>query len=193
MIIDVQLPDIDGFAVAAQLHRSTDLSAVASDLESSEPRLRRSCGDKSCARLHPEGRTFSESDRLDARRATLSNEMVDPRGSRGAEPRAVRIVLADDAVLLREGIASVLTVKGFEIVGQAGTAEELLLKVRSYTPDIAIVDIKMPPTHTDEGLRAARECRDLSRNSCARPLSICRRGVCPGAASGPHQKESATS
>ena len=69
-------------------------------------------------------------------------------------------MLADDSVLLREGVASLLESKGFEIVGQAGTAEDLLLKVRSYKPDIAIVDIRMPPTQTDEGLRAAKEIRE---------------------------------
>jgi len=69
-------------------------------------------------------------------------------------------VLAYDSVLLREGIASLLEGKGFEVVGQSATAEDLLLKVRSYSPDIAIVDIKMPPTHTDEGLRAAKEIRE---------------------------------
>jgi DNA-binding NarL/FixJ family response regulator len=69
-------------------------------------------------------------------------------------------VLADDSVLLREGIASLLEGKGFEVVGQSATAEDLLLKVRSYSPDIAIVDIKMPPTHTDEGLRAAKVIRE---------------------------------
>jgi DNA-binding NarL/FixJ family response regulator len=72
----------------------------------------------------------------------------------------IRVVLADDSVLLREGVASLLTDAGFEIVGQAGTAEELLLKVRSYSPDVAIVDIRMPPTHTDEGLHAAQEIRE---------------------------------
>jgi DNA-binding NarL/FixJ family response regulator len=71
----------------------------------------------------------------------------------------LRVVLADDSVLLREGTSRLLSEAGFEIVGQAGDAEELLLKVRSYEPDIAIVDIRMPPTHTDEGLRAAKEIR----------------------------------
>jgi DNA-binding NarL/FixJ family response regulator len=71
-----------------------------------------------------------------------------------------RIVIADDSVLLREGIARLLEDAGFEIVGQAGNADELLLKVRSYSPDVAIIDIRMPPTHTDEGLRAAQEIRD---------------------------------
>ena len=71
-----------------------------------------------------------------------------------------RVVLADDSVLLREGVARLLEDAGFEIVGQAGNADELLLKVRSYAPDVAVVDIRMPPTHTDEGLRAAREIRE---------------------------------
>jgi DNA-binding NarL/FixJ family response regulator len=72
----------------------------------------------------------------------------------------IRVVLAEDSVLLREGVASLLADAGFEIVGQAGTAEQLLLKVRSYKPDVAIVDIRMPPTQTDEGLRAAQEIRE---------------------------------
>jgi DNA-binding NarL/FixJ family response regulator len=71
-----------------------------------------------------------------------------------------RVVLADDSVLLREGVARLLEDAGFEIVGQAGNADELMLKVRSYSPDVAIVDIRMPPTHTDEGLRAAQEIRE---------------------------------
>lgn len=72
----------------------------------------------------------------------------------------MRVVIADDSVLFREGIAQLLEHAGFEIVGQSGTADDLLLKVRSYAPDVAIVDIRMPPTHTDEGMRAAREIRE---------------------------------
>ena len=72
----------------------------------------------------------------------------------------MRVVLAEDSVLLREGIARLLEDGGFEVVGQAGNADELLLKVRSYSPDVALVDIRMPPTHTDEGLRAAKEIRE---------------------------------
>jgi DNA-binding NarL/FixJ family response regulator len=72
----------------------------------------------------------------------------------------VRVVIAEDSVLLREGVARILADAGFEVVGQAGTAEELMLKVRSYSPDVAIVDIRMPPTHTDEGLQAAHEIRE---------------------------------
>jgi len=72
----------------------------------------------------------------------------------------VRVVLAEDSVLLREGVARLLREAGFEVVGQASNADELMLKVRSYSPDVAIVDIRMPPTHTDEGLRAAQEIRE---------------------------------
>jgi DNA-binding NarL/FixJ family response regulator len=72
----------------------------------------------------------------------------------------VRVVLAEDSVLLREGIARLLEEAGFDVVGQAGDSDGLLLKVRSYSPDVAIIDIRMPPTHTDEGLRAAREIRE---------------------------------
>jgi DNA-binding NarL/FixJ family response regulator len=71
----------------------------------------------------------------------------------------MRVVLADDSVLLREGIARLLEDSGFEVVGRAGDAEDLLRKVRAHKPDVAIVDIKMPPTHTDEGLQAARTIR----------------------------------
>jgi len=68
-------------------------------------------------------------------------------------------VIAEDGVLLREGLAQLLTARGFEVVGSCDTADRLLLLVRSYSPDVAIVDIRLPPTHTDEGLRAALEIR----------------------------------
>jgi DNA-binding NarL/FixJ family response regulator len=71
----------------------------------------------------------------------------------------LRLVLADDSMLLREGIARLLTESGFEIVGQAGGADELLAAVRKHRPDVAIIDIRMPPDHTDEGLRAAEAIR----------------------------------
>jgi DNA-binding NarL/FixJ family response regulator/class 3 adenylate cyclase len=73
--------------------------------------------------------------------------------------RALQAVIADDSALLREGLARLLEENGIDVVGQARNADELLLKVRSYHPDIAIVDIRMPPTQTDEGIRAAREIR----------------------------------
>jgi DNA-binding NarL/FixJ family response regulator len=71
----------------------------------------------------------------------------------------LRLVLADDSMLLREGIARLLTESGFEIVGQAGGADELVAAVREHRPDVAIIDIRMPPDHTDEGLRAAEAIR----------------------------------
>jgi DNA-binding NarL/FixJ family response regulator len=71
----------------------------------------------------------------------------------------MRVVIAEDSVLLREGIARLLTDEDFEVVGQCTNADDLLLKVRSYAPDVAIVDIRLPPTHSDEGLRAALEIR----------------------------------
>jgi DNA-binding NarL/FixJ family response regulator len=72
----------------------------------------------------------------------------------------VRVVIAEDGVLLREGIASLLESAGFDVVGRCANAEDLLLKVRSYQPDVVVTDIRMPPTHNDEGLRAALEIRE---------------------------------
>jgi DNA-binding NarL/FixJ family response regulator len=71
----------------------------------------------------------------------------------------VRVVIADDSVLVREGIASLLTRAGIDVAAQVSTPDELLAEVDSRPPDVAIVDIRMPPTHTDEGLRAAHEIR----------------------------------
>jgi DNA-binding NarL/FixJ family response regulator len=71
----------------------------------------------------------------------------------------MRVVIADDAPLIREGVARLLTENGVEVVDQVGDADDLLLSVRDLRPDVALVDIRMPPSHTDEGLRAAREIR----------------------------------
>jgi len=70
-----------------------------------------------------------------------------------------RVVIAEDSVLLREGITRLLEESGFEVAGQAGDAEDLLRKVGAHKPDVAVIDVRMPPTHTDEGLRAARRIR----------------------------------
>jgi DNA-binding NarL/FixJ family response regulator len=72
----------------------------------------------------------------------------------------VRVIVADDSVLLREGIVRLLEEAGFDVVGRAGDGEELIRKAKAHKPDVAIIDIRMPPTHTDEGLRAARAIRD---------------------------------
>jgi DNA-binding NarL/FixJ family response regulator len=81
---------------------------------------------------------------------------------RNARPResGLSAVIAEDSTLLREGIARLLEEAEIDVVGQAGNVDELMLKVRSYHPDVAIVDIRMPPTQTDEGIRAAREIRE---------------------------------
>ncbi|MBV8943392.1 MAG: response regulator transcription factor, partial [Solirubrobacterales bacterium] len=71
----------------------------------------------------------------------------------------MRVALADDAVLLREGLARLLHEAGFEIAGLAADADELLALIERNRPDVAIIDIRMPPTHTDEGLRAAKVIR----------------------------------
>lgn len=83
----------------------------------------------------------------------------------------MRVVIADDSVLLREGVARILAEAGFDVVGQAGNADELLLKVRSYSPAVAVVDVRMPPTFTDEGLRAAREIREQHKGTGVLVLS----------------------
>jgi len=72
----------------------------------------------------------------------------------------VRVVIADDELLLREGLERLLTEAGYDVIGKVGTAEELHRKVELTRPDVAIVDIKMPPTHTDEGLVAASAIRE---------------------------------
>ncbi len=82
--------------------------------------------------------------------------MSDPSGI----GRPTRVVLADDNVLLREGIAGLLERAGFEIVGQAGDADGLIALVRTRRPDLAVVDIRMPPGHSTEGLGAALTIRD---------------------------------
>jgi DNA-binding NarL/FixJ family response regulator len=74
-------------------------------------------------------------------------------------PTALRVVVAEDSVLLRAGVVHLLEDAGFVVVGQAGDAEELLAAVREQRPDVAVTDIRMPPTHGDEGLRAARTIR----------------------------------
>jgi DNA-binding NarL/FixJ family response regulator len=71
----------------------------------------------------------------------------------------MRVVVADDSVLRREGVVRLLSENGFDVVAQAGDAEDLIRKVRAHKPDVAVVDIRMPPTNTDDGLRAALEIR----------------------------------
>src|SRR5919201_2719759 len=73
---------------------------------------------------------------------------------------ALRVLVADDSVLLREGLVRLLEEGGCEVVAQAGDAEDLLRKARAHKPDLAVVDVRMPPDNTDDGLRAAIAIRD---------------------------------
>ena len=97
--------------------------------------------------------------------ARVGNNRVMPTssatpGTAPANQYTTRVVLADDDVLLREGLASLLDRSGFDVVGQAGNGTELLALVRSVRPELAIIDIRMPPTQATEGLQAARVIRD---------------------------------
>ncbi|GHF67606.1 DNA-binding response regulator [Kitasatospora xanthocidica] len=73
--------------------------------------------------------------------------------------KQLRVVLAEDSVILRDGMVELLTARGCAVVATAGTAPELVAAVAEHRPDVAVVDIRMPPTHTDEGIRAAVEIR----------------------------------
>lgn len=90
--------------------------------------------------------------------ATSVDEATGSGGPAGPVSRP-RVVVADDDVLLREGLASLLERSGFEVVGQAGDGSQLLVHVREREPDLVLVDIRMPPTQSTEGLDAAREIR----------------------------------
>jgi DNA-binding NarL/FixJ family response regulator len=87
------------------------------------------------------------------------------------EAATLRVVIADDSVLLREGLSRLLEESGFEVVGQAGDAEDLLRKVGAHRPAVAVVDVRMPPTHTDEGLRAAHRIRSEHPDTAVLVLS----------------------
>ena len=82
----------------------------------------------------------------------------------------MRVVIAEDSVLLREGLARLLADGGFDVVGLAGDGEDLLRKVGAHRPDVAVVDVRMPPSHTDEGLRAALAIRE--RHPCTGVLVL---------------------
>jgi DNA-binding NarL/FixJ family response regulator len=94
----------------------------------------------------------------------MASRDATPAGSASADdrPKGLRIVVADDDALLREGLAGLLREAGHDVVGRAADAGDLLLKVRSYSPDVAIVDVRMPPRYADDGLIAAAEIRRLN-------------------------------
>jgi DNA-binding NarL/FixJ family response regulator len=99
------------------------------------------------------------------------NDATPGGGEAEGTRRSLRVVVADDSPLLREGIASLLRDAGHTVVGRAGDADDLLLKVRSYTPDIALVDVRMPPGNADDGLVAAAEIRRTHPNVAVLVLS----------------------
>ena len=111
---------------------------------------------ESVVQLHADGLT----DDFPVLRSGSAASAPDEAEEAAPDADALRIAIAEDSVLLREGLASLLESAGFRVVGQSGDPDDLLLKIRSYAPDLAIVDVRMPPTHTDEGLRAAREIRE---------------------------------
>ena len=90
----------------------------------------------------------------------LSQDFAEPNTVGRHAGESLRVVLADDSVLLREGVARILEEADFEVVGQVDNADDLLRRIGFSKPDVAIVDIRMPPTHTDEGLQAAAKIRE---------------------------------
>ena len=98
-------------------------------------------------------------DRLAVIDGRLEIESAPGHGNHDHREDPMRVVVADDSVLLREGVVRLLEEWGFEVVGQAGDAEDLMRKVNAHKPDVAVVDIRMPPTNTDDGLRAALQIR----------------------------------
>jgi DNA-binding NarL/FixJ family response regulator len=89
----------------------------------------------------------------------------------GAGADAVRVALAEDSVLLRDGLARLLADEGFDVIAQCEDAEQLMRKLSGHAVDVAILDIRLPPTHTDEGLRAALEIRETYPDTAVLVLS----------------------
>jgi DNA-binding NarL/FixJ family response regulator len=98
---------------------------------------------------------------------------MDPprRGHACARRDAVRVALAEDSVLLRHGLARLLADEGFDVIAQCEDAEQLMRKLSAHAVDVAILDIRLPPTHTDEGLRAALEIRETYPGTAVLVLS----------------------
>jgi len=105
-----------------------------------------------------------------ARRDARDRQPADTRDN-GPRRAPMRVVIADDAPLIREGVTRLLTENAIEVVAHVGDADALLACVRELRPDVALVDVRMPPTHTDEGLRAAYEIRSHSPGTAVLVLS----------------------
>ena len=161
VLLDVRLPDMDGFAVALSLAENGAGPAVIVTSSSDDPLYPGARGPVRRPRLRRQARRLRRGARPHPRRLTPG---AMPAGARRCRLdlrifTRMKIVLADDSVLLRAGLARLLEDAGFEVAAQASDAEDLLRKVRAHKPAVAVTDIRMPPTQTDEGLRAAQQIR----------------------------------
>ena len=178
---DAALDAIDcAIAMQQESQRRTAALAIRIGISSGDVRLEHGdchgttvvAASRLCASAAPGQVLMSESTRLLAHDYTDAHPlgeielkgMREPVGTWEApwspeSPAKVRVVLADDALLVREGIAHVLEEAGVEVVGQAGDGEELIRMASELRPDAAVIDVRMPPTHTTEGLEAAEELR----------------------------------
>jgi serine/threonine-protein kinase PknK len=154
-----QIPELTDSSIHGDVHAAVDHATAGSPQD--RPTSAAAFGDELRQAQHRHGLTVDDM----AVRAHLGgdhvHDQVDTVRMEGENlvPTRLRVILAEDDVLLREGVASLLTRSGFDVVGQAGDAEQLLALVRDQVPDLVVVDIRMPPTHTSEGLNAARVIR----------------------------------
>ena len=156
ILLDIMLPDGSGLDLAATLAAKSDSRASVVLMSS------RSAADHGAALTETPAHGFIAKADLnvqDIRRARRPTRTRYPDVIAVATASLTRVVIADDMALLRQGIARLLTDAGMEISGEAGDALELMRLVEAEQPDVAIVDIRMPPTHTDEGLVAATMIR----------------------------------
>ena len=162
LLVDIGLPDGDGIELAARLAQLPVAAARAADLHRRRRRRRR----RPSRRLGIAG--FVPKSELPGPAAQRLLE----GGARMSEDRPLRVVIGEDDVLMREGIARLLAEAGCDVVAQAGDAEDLVRKTLAHKPDVAVVDVQMPPHHADDGLR--RGAHD-PRAPAAAPACWCSR------------------